>query len=58
MDLNKYGDKIFGLNRTFHRTEGSKGIGLYMTKQQVESMGGTITVKSEVDKGTVFMIQL
>jgi PAS domain S-box-containing protein len=58
IDLNKYGDKIFGLNRTFHRVEGSKGIGLYMTKQQVESMGGSITVRSEVDKGTVFIIQL
>jgi len=58
LDLNKYGNKIFGLNRTFHRTEGSKGIGLYMTKQQVESMGGTITVESHVEVGTTFIIQL
>ena len=34
--------------KTFHENEDSKGIGLYITKNQVESMGGCIEVESEV----------
>lgn len=36
----------------------AKGVGLFMTKTQVESMGGEIHVESEVDKGTTFHICL
>ncbi len=32
-------------------------MGLYMVKKQVESMGGTIRVESEVNKGTEFIIE-
>lgn len=56
IDLNKYKDKLFGLNKTFHRHSEAKGVGLYMTKTQVEAMGGTITLDSEVDLGSTFKI--
>ncbi|MGK0211502.1 MAG: chemotaxis protein histidine kinase CheA, partial [Polaribacter sp.] len=36
----------------------SKGVGLFMTKTQIEAIGGSITVESEVDKGTTFKIVL
>ena len=56
IDLERNGDKIFGLYQRFHNYSDSKGLGLYLVKSQVESMGGTISVESEVDKGTTFTI--
>lgn len=58
IDLKKHGHKLFGLNNTFHRHPDSKGVGLFMTKTQIESVGGKITVESEVNKGTTFKIIL
>ncbi|WP_010571652.1 PAS domain-containing sensor histidine kinase [Leptospira broomii] len=58
MDLNKYGNQIFKLHKTFHRNKEGKGLGLFMTKNQVESLGGEITVESELDRGTKFLVQL
>lgn len=56
IDLERNKDKIFGLYQRFHDYADSKGLGLYLVKSQVESMGGTISVESEVDKGTSFKI--
>ena len=58
IDLQKHGDKLFGLNNTFHRHPESKGVGLFMTKTQIEAVQGAITVESEVDAGTTFKIIL
>lgn len=59
VDLIKSGDDLFGLYKRFHtdKAEG-KGMGLYMVKVQVEKLGGTISVKSEVNQGTEFTIVL
>ena len=56
IDLEKNKDKIFGLYQRFHNYPDSKGLGLYLVKSQVESMGGTISVASNVRKGTTFTI--
>ena len=56
IDMNRNKDKIFGLYQRFHDYADSKGLGLYLVKSQVESMGGTITVESEVGVGTSFKI--
>lgn len=56
IDLNKNGDKLFGMYKTFHHHDDSRGIGLFITKNQVESMGGKIKVESEVNIGTTFKI--
>ena len=56
IDLERNKDKIFGLYQRFHNHSDSKGLGLYLVKSQVESMGGTIAVESTVGRGTTFTI--
>lgn len=58
IDLEKYGSKLFGMYNTFHDNEDSKGIGLYITKNQVESMGGSVEVESTLGVGTSFKVYL
>ena len=56
IDMQQHGHKLFGLNKTFHNHAEAKGFGLFITKTQVEAMGGTISAESEVNKGTTFTI--
>jgi signal transduction histidine kinase len=56
IDLKEHGKEIFGFNKVFHKHPNAKGVGLFLTKAQVEGMGGTITVESTVDVGTKFEI--
>ncbi len=57
IDLNKRRDQVFGLYKRFHTSIEGKGMGLYMVKTQVELLGGTITVESKVNEGTIFTIK-
>jgi K+-sensing histidine kinase KdpD len=56
INLDRYGDSLFGLYKTFHPHEDANGFGLYITKYQIESMNGKVTVSSKVDEGTTFKI--
>lgn len=56
IDLVKHGSKMFGMHKVFHKHPDANGIGLFMTKAQIESLGGKITVKSEVDSGATFTV--
>ncbi|MFY0712974.1 PAS domain S-box protein [Seonamhaeicola sp. NFXS20] len=56
IDLKKYGDKLFQLYKTFHTNSDSIGLGLFITKNQIESIGGRVEVSSEVDVGSEFII--
>ncbi len=56
IDLEKNGHKLFGLFKTFTHNPDAKGVGLYITKRQIEAMGGRITVDSIVNVGTTFKI--
>lgn len=58
IDLDKYGNDIFNLYRTFHNNENSEGVGLYLIKNQIESFGGEIEVNSKVNIGSTFTITL
>lgn len=58
IDLNQYGGQMFGLYKRFTSQNEGKGLGLHMTKAQVEALGGTISVDSELDKGSTFKIIL
>ena len=56
IDLEEHGEKLFGMYKTFHENPDARGIGLYITKNQIEAMNGKVTVESEVGKGTTFKI--
>ncbi len=56
IDLKRNKDKVFGLYQRFHDYPDSKGLGLYLVKSQVESMGGKIEIESEVNVGTTFTL--
>jgi len=56
IDLKTYGENLFGMYKTFHQHEDARGIGLFITKNQIESIGGKIEVESEVNKGSIFKI--
>ncbi|MEN3325139.1 PAS domain-containing sensor histidine kinase [Mariniflexile soesokkakense] len=58
IDLEKHGNDIFGLYRTFHGNSNAEGVGLYLTKSQVETLGGKIKVDSKVNVGTTFTITM
>jgi PAS domain S-box-containing protein len=54
IDLIKNKDKVFGMYKTFHGNPDAVGLGLFMVKNHIESMGGRIEIESELDKGTTF----
>jgi signal transduction histidine kinase len=56
IDLERHGTKIFGMYKTFHRNKDSRGIGLFITKNQIETTGGEILVESKVGIGTKFSV--
>jgi PAS domain S-box-containing protein len=56
INLEKHGKKLFGMYKTFHKNQDSRGIGLFITKNQIEAMGGSVHVKSQVGLGTTFKI--
>ncbi|SHF32405.1 PAS domain S-box-containing protein [Arenibacter palladensis] len=56
INLKRHGHKLFGLNKVFHRHPDARGIGLFMTKTQIEAHGGSISAESEVNVGTTFNI--
>lgn len=56
IDMERYGAKLFGFRKTFHKNKDAKGIGLYITKSQIEAMGGSIQAESRIGTGTKFII--
>ncbi len=60
IDMKDNGQKMFQMYKTFHNKKDveSRGIGLFMTKNQVEMIGGKINVESKVGEGTTFYLEL
>lgn len=58
IDLKKNKDYVFGLYKRFHHHTEGKGMGLFMVKSQVETLGGRISIRSEPNRGTEFKIEL
>jgi PAS domain S-box-containing protein len=58
IDMKKHGDEIFGMYKTFNGNSDARGVGLFITKNQIEAMGGRVEVISELGKGTTFKIYI
>ncbi len=58
IDLARHGDRLFSLYSTFHRHPDSRGVGLFISKSQVESMGGQLRVSSTPGVGSCFSVTL
>ena len=58
IDLKKNKDSVFGMYKRFHTHIEGKGMGLFMIKTQVETLGGKISIRSELNRGTEFKIEL
>ena len=58
IDLKQAEGRIFKLHQRFQESSSnSKGIGLYLIHNHINSLGGTISVQSEPDQGTTFIIE-
>ncbi len=57
IDLEKHEGKIFGMYKTFHKVADARGFGLFLTKTQIEAMGGQISVESMVEVGSTFRVR-
>ncbi|MFT3793137.1 ATP-binding protein [Flavobacterium sp.] len=58
IDLFRNRNKIFGMYKTFHGNEDAVGLGLFMSKNHVEALGGTIEVESQPGQGSIFKVVL
>ncbi|MDG5491415.1 PAS domain-containing sensor histidine kinase [Psychroserpens sp. SPM9] len=58
IDTQKFKNQLFEMYQTFHGTDrkDSRGIGLYITKTQIEAIGGSINVESKLNEGTTFIL--
>lgn len=55
-DMEKVKNKVFGLHQTFHNHADSKGVGLFLVYNHINSLGGHIEVESKVNEGVRFVI--
>jgi PAS domain S-box-containing protein len=57
-DLNELFDRFYRVDKDRSRATGGSGLGLAISKQIVEMHGGSISVESEIDAGSVFEVRL
>ena len=57
LDIKKNRKNLFRLYSRFNQDVEGRGIGLYLCKMQIESLGGTIEVESEVGEWTEFTVK-
>lgn len=58
IDLKLHGKKMFKMRKVFHNHPDSKGMGLFIVKNQLEALGGSIAVESTEGEGTTFTVKL
>jgi len=57
-DLPHIFERFFRVDKSRSRVQGSNGLGLAISKAIVDSQGGSISVSSQLDKGTTFSVKL
>ena len=57
IDVNLYKERLFRLYQRFHDHGDGKGLGLFLIKSQLEALGGSIDIESEVGIGTTFILK-
>ena len=57
-DLNQLFERFYRVDKDRSRATGGSGLGLAISRQIVEMHGGSISVESEVDVGSVFEVRL
>ncbi|BAZ41616.1 two-component sensor histidine kinase [Calothrix sp. NIES-4101] len=51
-------ERFYRIDEARNRTSGGSGLGLSIVKTLVEAMGGSITVSSQLEQGSVFIVSL
>lgn len=57
IDLEKHKNNLFKIRKVFHEHPDAKGFGLYITKKQIEVLGGKIEIESTPGIGTTFHLE-
>jgi signal transduction histidine kinase len=57
-DLKRIFDRFYRVDKARTRPAGGTGLGLSIVKQVAESMGGTVSVESQLGRGSRFTILL
>jgi PAS domain S-box-containing protein len=58
IDVEQQKDRIFGLYQKFNLTNEGRGLGLFLTKTEVEKLNGKIEVESDLNDGATFKLIL
>lgn len=58
IDLEKYREQLYLLNKKFDQRANARGLGLFMVKVCVDILGGEINVESSIGKGTTFILSI
>ncbi len=58
IDMKRYRTQVFGLYKKFNFNTNGKGMWLFMIKNQISALNGTIELESTTDKGSTFIITL
>jgi PAS domain S-box-containing protein len=57
IDLEQHKDRVFKMGQVFHKNPDSKGLSLFVARNQMEALGGNISVKSQPGIGSIFTLQ-
>ncbi|WP_420401279.1 PAS domain-containing protein [Flagellimonas sp.] len=56
INLEKHGSNLFGMYKTFHGNKDAKGVGLFISKNQMDAMNAEISAQSEEGQGAIFTL--
>ncbi len=58
MDLSTHGHRLFQMYQQIHENYSGSGLGLFIVKSQIESLGGKISVESAPNQGSTFSLYI